>query len=222
MRRSVALFCVLLTAAAASAAAQVVPAAVGRQISITAGGMGSLFQPSFQGDWQPVVNPGQNCTSTSVCEPVSNPSSLGLFGVGAYVDVKFTRWIQLEAEGRWMRFNQLTPYWAPAGSGGIYEDNYLIGPRVPLVHVWKASVYGKALIGYGNMGLGAYPGLCSTATCIASGRFTDIAFGGGADIKLTRRITLRAFDAEYQYWPQWSSSSLAPYGVSMGVGYRVF
>jgi hypothetical protein len=54
------------------------------------------------------------------------------------------------------------------------------------------------------------------------GRFTDIAFGGGADIKLTRRISLRAFDVEYQYWPAWGNSTLSPYGASMGVSYRVF
>jgi len=214
MRRSVALFCILLTAAAASAAAQVVPAAIGRQISITAGGMGSLFQPSFQGDWDTA------CSTLVLCQPVSNRSQSGLFGVGAYVDVKFTRWIQLEAEGRWLRFNQYNP--TLTTGGGIYEDNYLIGPRVPIVHVWKASVYGKALVGYGNMNLGSYPGYCPTGACVASGRFTDIAFGGGADIKLTRRITLRAFDAEYQYWPQWGASSLSPYGVSVGVAYRVF
>ena len=214
MRRSVALFCILLTAGAASAVAQVAPSAFSRQISITAGGMGSLFQPSYQGDWDAA------CTSLRLCQPVSSPSQSGLFGVGAYVDVKFTRWIQLEAEGRWLRFNQYNP--TQSKGGGIFEDNYLIGPRVPIAHVWKASVYGKALIGYGKMNLGYYPGYCTTSACVASGRFTDVAFGGGADIKLTRRITLRALDAEYQYWPQWGASSLSPYGVSVGVAYRVF
>jgi hypothetical protein len=63
--------------------------------------------------------------------------------------------------------------------------------------------------------------LC-TGQCEATGRFTAVAFGGGADIRLNRRFSLRAFDAEYQYWPTWGNSSLSPYGVSMGIGYKVF
>jgi len=54
------------------------------------------------------------------------------------------------------------------------------------------------------------------------GRFTDIAFGGGLDIKLTRKISLRAMDAEYHYWPSWGNTKLLPYGVSVGVGYKIF
>jgi len=219
MRRSVALFLILLAAGAASALAQVVPAATRRQISVTAGGIGSLFQPKFQGDWHAQTTPASPCYPTSFCQPVSNTSASWLFGVGAYVDVKFTRWIQLEGEARWLRFNQYNP--TQTAAGGIYQDNYLIGPRIPIRRFWKANFYGKALVGYGKMALGAYPGAC-TGTCTANGRFTDVAFGGGADIRLTRKFTLRAFDAEYQYWPQWGSSSLSPYGVSVGVGYRVF
>jgi hypothetical protein len=55
-----------------------------------------------------------------------------------------------------------------------------------------------------------------------TGRFTDIAFGGGADIPITRRISLRAIDVEYQYWPTWGNSTLSPYGASVGIGYRIF
>ena len=200
MRRSaVLLLSILLAAGAVAARAQVVSAATARHISITAGGMGSIFQPDFQGDW-----PDQTIV------PAANASPFGLFGVGAYVDVEFTHWIQLEAEGRWMRFNQYNK---------IYQDNYLIGPRVPVYHFWRSNVYAKALVGYGKMNLGAYPGC---AQCNVSGRFTDIAFGGGMDVKLTKRISIRAVDVEYQYWPQWFNSTLSPYGASVGVGYRVF
>ena len=181
--------------------------------------MASLFQPSYAGDWSAETAPPTPCATGSVCSPVSNSSPYGLFGVGAYVDVRFTRWIQLEAEGRWMRYNQYNP--TATSGGGIYFDNYLVGPRVPLRRIWKANTYAKALVGYGKMNMGFYPGLCY-GDCIASGRFTALAFGGGADIKLTRRISLRAFDAEYQYWPQWGNSSLSPYGVSMGIGYKIF
>ncbi len=188
MRRSFAVFCIMLATAAASVCAQVAPAAVARQFSLTAGGMGSIFQPDYAGG------------------NVAQTSSNRLFGVGAYVDIKFTRWIQIEAEGRWLRFNTLN---------AISEDNYLIGPRLPIhrLRFWRATPYAKVLVGYGAMNFEF-----NTAT----GRFTDIAYGGGVDVKLTKRISIRAIDFEYQQWPKWLNSSISPYGASVGVGYRVF
>jgi hypothetical protein len=189
MRRSfAALFFILLGAGTLSAHAQVVPAAIGRGLSITAGGMASAFQPDYEGG------------------AAAETSSNRLYGIGAYVDVRFTRWIQIEAEGRWLRFNQLD---------NIHQDNYLIGPRLPIphAHFWRATPYAKVLVGYGNMNFEFNE---------AHGRFTDIAYGGGVDIKLNRRISIRAIDFEYQQWPKWLNSSLYPYGASVGVGYKIF
>jgi len=59
-------------------------------------------------------------------------------------------------------------------------------------------------------------------TIDAHGTFTTIAFGGGMDVKLTKRISIRAFDGEYQYWPAWGNSKLFPYGASAGIGYKIF
>jgi hypothetical protein len=198
------LFSVLLFVGAA-AQAQTVPAASARQVSITAGGMVSIFQPDYAGLWTFVCT--ANCTTqtpTGVYYPVAGSSNQPLLGAGAYVDVKLSRWVQIEAEGRWMRFNQFA---------NIYQDNYLIGPRIPLTHFWKATVYGKALGGFSNMNFDSFGD---------HGRFTDIAVGGGADIKMTNRLSLRLVDFEYQYWPSWGNSSLSPYGASVGVGYRIF
>lgn len=220
MRRRVALFCILAAGAAALAHAQVEPAAMGRELSVTAGGIGSLFEPKFQGDWQAETSPATPCYSTSVCQPVSNTSPYPLFGAGAYVDVRLDRRVQLEAEARWLRFNQYNP--GQLTGGGIYQDNYLLGPRIVVAHAWKMTYSAKVLVGVGKMGLGDYPGLCATTYCVASGHFTDLAFGGGADMHLTRRIVLRVFDAEYQYWPKWGATALMPYGVSVGVGYKIF
>jgi len=105
-------------------------------------------------------------------------------------------------EARWLRFNRFQD---------IHQDNYLIGPKVPVYHFWKATVYGKALGGFSRMDLG-----------YGHGNFTTIAFGGVLDVKLTKRISIRAFDGEYQYWPSWGNSKLTPYGASAGIGYRVF
>ena len=113
MKRSiVAWLSVLLAAATLPAHAQVSPSAVTRQFSITAGALASGFQTDYQGSY------------------VAQASSQPLYGAGAYVDVKFTRWVQVEAEGRWLRFNQLK---------NINQSNYLIGPRLPIqsLRFWR-------------------------------------------------------------------------------------
>jgi hypothetical protein len=203
MRRfAVLLFSILLAAGAVDLRAQAVPAATARQFSITAGGMASIFQPDFTGLWG-----GKQCQPSSlpeVCFPVAHASNQPLFGAGVYVDVRLTRWFQIEAEGRWQRFNQFDD---------IYQDNYLIGPRVPVFHFRRSNVYAKALAGYSKMNFDTFND---------HGKFTDLAFGGGMDVKLTKRLSFRAVDVEYQYWPLWGNSTLSPYGASMGIGYKIF
>lgn len=136
----------------------------------------------------------------------SNDANDYLVGAGTYVDLHFSHWVQLEGEARWLRFNE---------TYGEHEDTYLIGPRVP---VWrfgsKTELYGKALIGLGKM---TFP------YGYGYGSFTALAFGGSLDYHATRKLTIRALDVEYQDWPVWlNNTSLQPYGVSVGVGYRVF
>lgn len=127
-----------------------------------------------------------------------------LYGWGTYVDVDLRHWIQLEGEARWLRFN---------ARENIREDNYLFGPRVPLPRYWKLHPYGKALFGWGRMNF-QYD--------YAYGRFADIALGGGVDIPVTKRLTVRAIDFEYQMWPNWVNGTLKPYGGDVGISYRVF
>jgi hypothetical protein len=207
MRRSAALvFSILLAAGAVSVRAQVVAAATTRQFSITAGGIASIFQTDYAG-----ARGGPQCNFNSnpiICYPVAGASPYPLFGAGVYVDVKFRRWVQLEAEGHWLRFNQY---------GGISQDNYLIGPKVPVFHFWRSSVYAKALGGGAKMNFGTLYGEPA-----GKGSFTALAFGGGMDVKLTKRISIRAVDFEYQYYPLWGNSSLSPYGASVGIGYKLF
>ncbi len=132
-----------------------------------------------------------------------------LGGVGAYADLTVFRGLGIEAEGRWQRFHQ---------QGTIYQDNYLIGPRFQMGHLGRLTPYLKALVGYGYM---------NYEQDYAHGWFTAVTVGGGMDVRVTRRISLRAFDVEYQQWPQWQqplvqSTTLFPYGVSAGVSYRLF
>jgi hypothetical protein len=196
MRRFSSLFFPILFLAGAVAGAQVVPSGTGRQVSITAGGMASIFQPDYTG------------------YGVAQASNQPLFGAGAYVDVRLRRWVQFEAEGRWSRFNAFD---------GITQDNYLIGPRLPVYRFLKgkATVYGKALGGLSKMNFG----YDEYGNPIGTGQYTDFAFGGGVDVKLTKRISLRAADVEYQYWPWWGgngNTKLSPYGASVGMSYKIF
>jgi hypothetical protein len=178
MRNFFAILFVLLAAGTSLGRAQVAPSATARQFGLSAGGLGTFFQPDY----------GPN----------------NLYGVGAYVDLKFTRWIQLEGEGRWLRLNQYA---------NVYEDNYLGGPRIPIRRFWRATPYGKVLVG---------AGVLNFQYNIAHGRFTDIAYGGGVDIDVTRHLTVRAIDFEYQQWPNWVDGTLSPYGFSAGMSYRIF
>jgi hypothetical protein len=185
----------LLAAAAYSAHGQVVPSAFAKGLSLTAGGEASVFQPDY----------------TGVGVPAHASYSHYLYGAGAFVDVKFTPWIQIEAEGRWLRFNE---------TDGIFEDNYLIGPRLPIyrLHFWRATPYGKVLFGYGKLNFEDGAGW---------GRYAQLAYGGGLDIKMSKRVDVRLPDFEYQQWLNWTegapkSYTLFPYGVSVGVSYRVF
>lgn len=170
-----------------SACAQAVPSAYGRQLSLTAGGMGSVFQPDYEGGGVPGV------------------SSNALLGPGAYVDVQFSRWFGIEAEGRWLRFNQFV---------NIHQDNYLLGYRLPIrqLRFWAFTPYAKALAGYGKM---------TFEFNNAHGRFTDLAYGGGLDMRTRGRLIIRPVDFEYQQWPNWLGTTLHPWGFSAGIGWRI-
>lgn len=180
-RRSIfVLFCVLLGGAVLSARAQVAPAATKSGLSLSVGGEGSLFQPDYAGNGIAQTSPNR------------------LYGIGAYADLKFSRWVQIEGEARWLRFNQYL---------GINENSYLIGPRVPIHTFHRWTPYGKVLVGIGD---GSF----------VSGQAGAVAFGGGVDYQLTRKLTVRAFDFEYQRWAV--KPTLWPYGGSVGISYRIF
>jgi hypothetical protein len=182
------LFFILLAWGALSARAQVAASAYRRGISISAGGEGSAFQPDYAaGGLAPETSPNR------------------VYGLGAYVDVRFSRWVQVEAEGHWLHFGQFYALDSPIGNG---EDTYLIGPRLPIHTFRRATPYVKALIGFGNANF-------------LTGRTTTVAYGGGLDYRLSKRFTLRAFDFEYQQW-RITPPMLYPYGGSVGISYKIF
>jgi hypothetical protein len=174
------LFSVFLFAVTVSSHAQVEPAATKDTFSVSAGGLGSMFQPDYAG------------------EGIAQTSPNRLYGVGAYGDVRFSHWVQIEAEARWLRFNEYL---------GIDENTYLLGPRIPICNFHGLAPYGKVLVGVGS---GSF----------LNGNSFVVAYGGGVDYKLSSRFTLRAFDFEYQQWHV--TPTLWPYGGSVGLSYRIF
>jgi len=184
-RFTLALLCLLLAASALSAHAQVVPAATARGWSLSAGGEASVAQPDYAG--------------TGVAQTSPNR----LYGIGAYVDMKFSRWVQVEGEARFMTFN---PYYFGIPPTPNSETTYLIGPRLPIFTFKKATPYGKFLWGLGS-------------AQFLTGTSQVLAYGGGVDYKLSRRFTARA-DMEYQMWRV--HPTLYPYGLSLGVAYKIF
>jgi len=181
MRRFLfAFFCAVIFGANASARAQVVPAAVGSPFRLQAGALGSMYQPDYADEFIAQTSPNR------------------LYGVGAFFDVRLNRWVQIEGEGHWLRFNQYR---------GINEDNYLIGPRVAPWEFHGLVPYGKVLVGLGT-------GSFLTGNTLAA------AYGGGLDYHLNRRFTLRCVDFEYEWWNV--NPTLNPYGGSVGIAYRIF
>ena len=156
------------------------PAASSGSLALDAGGFGTGFQPDYAG------------------EGIAQTGPKRLYGGGAYVDGRIARWVQLEGEGRWLKFNQYL---------GINESTYLIGPRVPVYTFFhRLTPYGKVLVG---MGGGSF----------LTGHSFVLAYGAGVDYQLTPRFKVRA-DFEYQQWRV--TPTLWPYGLSIGASYRIF
>jgi len=189
MKRSAAILA-CLAFAALSASAQAVHSANKSPFSLTVGGTISVFQPD---------------TRLSIPD---KSSAENIFGPGVYVDLKVNRWIQLEAEGRWLRFSLDSPV---SGLHQDGQDNYLVGPRFPIHRFGKITPYAKALYGYGRLPFSTHYDSSSPNSLLA--------YGGGADYRLTKRISIRPVDFEYQ---QWIGLPIHSYGASAGVGYRIF
>lgn len=182
MKRSILafLFIAFSSAAFVSAHGQVVPSATERVFNVRAGALFSAFQPDYAG------------------EGVAQTSPNRLYGIGGYVDARFSRWVQPEFEVRFLRFNEYL---------GIDENTYSIGERVPIMTFRKFTPYGKVLAGIGN---GSF----------LNGSSFVLTFGGGVDYRLSRKFTIRCADFEYQQWHV--TPTLWPYGLSAGLSYKIF
>lgn len=163
-----------------------------RTLSLSAGGIISGFEPGY------TTQDGTNY----------------LFGGGALVNFRLTHWVQLEGEGRWQRLNLYTGH-------GEKMDQLLIGPRVPIKRLFsRYDTYGKGLFGRTN-----------AITPDTEGNFFTIAVGGTVERKIKKRFIWRVVDFEYDVFDKSTRNnengthtdiSLHPYGISMGVSYKIF
>jgi len=174
-----------------AAQGQSIPSAFRGQFSLSVGALGVAAQPDFNPD-------------TSLVE--AGPKRL--YGVGSFVDIRLSRWVQFEVEGKWLRFNQYTGVFQQAP--GLYQDTYLAGPRVPLFEYRHFNPYAKVLAGVGSM-----------PNYLSGGPAFNLAYGGGVDYSLRKRFKIRIVDFEYQQWNT-TPATLHPYSASIGLGYRIF
>jgi hypothetical protein len=126
-----------------------------------------------------------------------------LAGGTVFVDANLYRMIGVEAEARTLRLNE---------DAGTHETTYLVGPRISLKSS-RFRPYAKLLMGRGEF---YYP------FHYAQGSYFVVAPGGGVDWRITKRLTVRVVDVEFQNWPWFSFGPLKPYGVSSGLAFRVF
>jgi hypothetical protein len=126
-----------------------------------------------------------------------------MIGVTCFVDADTRRRLGIEAEGQWLEFRQ---------SANVHIETYSIGARYHF-HVGRFQPYVKGLAGFGDFN---FP------YNLATGRFLVTTGGAGLDIRLNRRIYIRAPDIEYQYWPQFAFGAMTTLSGSAGLRVRVF
>jgi hypothetical protein len=126
-----------------------------------------------------------------------------LLGASAFVDVETHRPIGIEAEGRWLEWNQ---------TESVHVETYSVGLRYHM-NFSRFQPYAKGLIGFGNFN---FP------FGYAHGRYLVVTGGGGLDYHWTNRIRIRVADVEYQDWPQFTFGAMSSVGVSTGLKIGIF
>lgn len=127
-------------------------------------------------------------------------------GVSIFADYNLTSHIGVEANAHFQNLH--TP-------DDLGENTYEAGPRF----YWRRTrfaLYGKAQIGVGNFVVQEIEDNAgkSNATSFM------YSFGGGLDVDFHHHITLRAFDFEYQEWPNFRNDGLTPAVGTVGLAYR--
>ncbi len=130
-------------------------------------------------------------------------------GLGAYGDFDYRIWrevgVGVEGEARFLDWHT---------KSGVYDQNFLGGPRVTYRFRRNVLPYAKFLYGGTRF---HYPNFISNQIYT----YTTYAIGGGLDYNLTSHITIRPIDFERQHL-DFPPTGLTPWVYSAGVSYRIF
>jgi len=145
-------------------------------------------------------------------DAVSHPVE---YGIGAYADFDFLPILGIEAEGRTIQFDQVQ---------NLRQDVLVGGPRFSK-RLGPARPYAKVLGGLGSADFPA--GTLASHPQQQHDTLRMGVIGGGLDYALSRSLWVRG-DYEYQIWQGYGRSNrggvgyLNPYGVSVGISWRIF
>ena len=126
-----------------------------------------------------------------------------ILGVSGFIDAETRGRLGAEGEARWLIFHRTTD---------VKAETYMGGPTCHF-DLGRFQPYGKALVGVGDF---------SFPYGYGRGSYLVLAPGGGLDIRISRRVQIRAADFEYQVWPQFTFNTMSSYGVSSGIRIRFF
>jgi len=124
-----------------------------------------------------------------------------LVGLTGWVDYDTVRRYGIEAEGRWLDWQQ---------TANVHDETFLLGPRYHM-NYGRLQIYAKGLVGFGKFN---FP------YNYATGNYFVIAPGGGVDYRLSRRWSVRS-DFEYQIWPQFTFGSMSSAGITVGLRRKI-
>ena len=146
------------------------------------------------------TNPTQIQAGVSALYLLPDFTSTAVYGVGAYANYDFKRYLGVLAE---VNIGSLiTPR-------DIAETSYMGGVR-GLVHRGKFAGYGKALVGRATI---------TNQLFKTSSSYNAIAYGAGIEYRLNPRINIRLVDFERQSWRSFQPNALSPTLVTAGVAF---
>ena len=125
-----------------------------------------------------------------------------VIGFSGWADYDFSKYVGVEFSTHLGEF--ITP-------GDLTENSYLIGPRLTYRR-HKFTFYGKALVGRATI---------TNQDLNQSSSFNVIAFGGGVEYRILRKINIRLIDFEQQQWPDFKPNALSPTAATIGVSYII-
>jgi len=125
-----------------------------------------------------------------------------MLGISGFVDADTRRRLGIEAEGRWEEYYQ---------TFNVHLETYSVGARYHLT-LGRYQPYAKGLIGFGDFN---FP------YNLAAGRYLVATGGAGLDLRVGRRLQIRAADVEYQYWPQFTFGAMTTMSASFGLRVHV-